>query len=497
MGNASFQRIASGRGDSTKASGMRSLVWFRSDLRVRDNRALHHACREADDGVVGVFLLAPGQWRRHRWAGCKVEFVLRTLASLGERLEELNIPLIVATADRFAEAPTELLKIAQRAKCGSVHFNREYEIDEARRDEAAARVLEGAGVRVHPHHDQLIVPPGEVMTGEGRFFTVFTPFKKRWLLRVGEETAGRGVALASGSLRRQAAIDVKGVGAPRSVPGFSSNVPADLWPGGEKEASQRLGEFVGKKLGAYADERDAPGTDGTSRLSAYLAVGAISARQCLRAALEANNGKLEGGDAGASRWISELAWRDFYKHIVVGYPRVCMGRAFKTATDSIRWSYDTEMFAAWCEGRTGVPIVDAGMRQLKAEGWMHNRLRMVTAMYLTKDLFIDWRWGEKHFMEHLVDGDFASNNGGWQWSASTGTDAAPYFRIFNPTSQSRTHDADGAFIRKHVPEMAALDSKSIHDPPPMARMRLNYPQPIVDHRAARERVMREFKRVGT
>ncbi len=472
---------------------MRSLVWFRADLRVRDNTALHHACREADEGVVGVFLLAPGQWREHDWAGCKAEFVLRNLRELSVRLGELNIPLIVAKADRFSEAPAAIARIAKSARCGSVHFNKEYEVNEARRDEAVVRALEEAGVRARGHDDLIILAPGEVRTGEGRFFTVFTPFKRAWIARFVE--TGAGAVLPTP--RKQAAIEVKATPVPRAVEGFSSEVPAELWPGGEKEGLRRLTAFTSKKIVRYKEDRDRPGAEGTSRLSAYLALGVVSPRQCLRAAMESNGGKLDGGGPGQDQWIGELIWREFYKHIVAGYPRVCMGRAFKGATDGIKWRYDEEEFEAWREGRTGVPLVDAAMRQLKAEGWMHNRLRMVTAMYLTKDLFIDWRWGEKHFMEHLVDGDFAANNGGWQWSASTGTDSAPYFRVFNPVSQSRTHDADGAFIRKHVPELAGLDSEMIHDPPPLVRAGLGYPEAIVDHAAARERVMREFKTVGT
>jgi deoxyribodipyrimidine photo-lyase len=472
---------------------MRTLMWFRADLRVRDNTALTHACREADDGVVGVFLLAPGQWREHDWAGCRVDFILRTVRALAADLAKLNIALIVAKADRFSDAPGALARIAGRSGCASVHFNREYELNELRRDEAVRAALEGAGVRVRGHDDQVILAPGEVTTGEGRFYTVFTPFKRAWIARVRETDAGKVLTRP----RAQARIDVEATSVPVRAPGFSSDVAEALWPAGEEEARKRLRRFVASGLTGYKDNRDAPAAEGTSRLSPYLAVGAISPRECLRAAVDANGGQMDSGSAGAVQWISELIWREFYKHVVAGYPRVCMGRAFKPAADRIAWCYDEAAFAAWCEGRTGVPFVDAGMRQLKAEGWMHNRVRMVTAMYLTKDLFIDWRWGEKYFMQHLIDGDFASNNGGWQWSASTGTDAAPYFRIFNPVNQGRAHDPDGAYVRRYVAELAELDAETIHDPPPLVRARLDYPKPIVDHAAARERVMRAFGRAGT
>ena len=252
-------------------------------------------------------------------------------------------------------------------------------------------------------------------------------------------------------------------------------------------------------IDAYGNARDFPALNGTSALSPYLACGAISPRQCLAAATAADGQRLQAGRAGPTAWITELIWREFYRHVLVGFPRVCRNRAFKVQTDRIRWRRDEDDFGSWCAGRTGVPIVDAAMRQLLETGWMHNRLRMVVAMYLTKDLFIDWRQGERFFMTHLVDGDFASNNGGWQWAASTGTDAAPYFRIFNPISQSRRFDPDGTFIHRYCPELADLGGRAIHDPaalPPPARGAIDYPDPIVDHTRARARVMAAFREPG-
>ncbi len=267
---------------------------------------------------------------------------------------------------------------------------------------------------------------------------------------------------------------------------------------------EKLKKFASDHIDRYKSDRDFPGIPGTSQQSVYLTTGVISPRQCLHIAIEANNGKLDGGLAGPTCWISELIWREFYVHVLEAFPRVCKHRAFKPATDRISWSHDDNMFERWKTGTTGVPIVDAAMRQLNQTGWMHNRLRMVAAMYLTKDLFIDWRWGERYFMQNLVDGFLASNNGGWQWSASTGTDAAPYFRIFNPVSQSRSYDPEGTFIRTYCPELAGLNSDEIHDPysdatgvAPLRRSKLDYPAPIVDHRAARERVLAAFKAIGS
>jgi deoxyribodipyrimidine photo-lyase len=260
-----------------------------------------------------------------------------------------------------------------------------------------------------------------------------------------------------------------------------------------------LREFITKRGDDYKAKRDFPAIDGTSSLSPHLAIGTVSPRQCVIAAMEANTSgkgsKLDNGSDGLVHWISEVMWREFYIHILVGYPRVCMHRAFQLSTEQLRWNENPTHFEAWCQGKTGVPIVDAGMRQLLATGWMHNRMRMVTAMYLTKNLFIDWRKGEKWFMQHLVDGFLASNNGGWQWSASTGTDAAPYFRIMNPVSQSQKFDAQGEYIRTFVPELRDVEGEGIHEPwelPLLLRTKLDYPEPLVNLTKSRQDAIDKF-----
>jgi deoxyribodipyrimidine photo-lyase len=475
---------------------LRVLMWFRADLRASDNTALLAAREHARRGVIACFTLCPDQWREHDRSGVQVDFVLRSLRVLSADLARLNIPLLLVTAPRFADVPAALLALAQRHDCDAVYYNKEYEVNELRRDQAVARAFEDADRFARGFTDQTLVEPGEVRTGEGRFFTVFSPFKRALYKILDREGVTPGPAV-----RRQDPIGVAPSEIPASVAGFSSHAPdaPNLWPAGEQHARSRLAAFVAERLTAYKAMRDLPAADSTSALSPYLVIGAVSMRQAMRAAMDANQSRLDSGGEGAVHWISELAWREFYKHILIGFPRVCMGRAFKPETERIEWTHDDALFDAWCRGQTGVPIVDAGMRQLLATGWMHNRLRMVTAMYLTKDLFIDWRRGERFFMQHLIDGDLAPNNGGWQWSASTGTDAAPYFRIFNPVSQSRRCDPDGAFIRRFVPELAELEggeNSPIHDPetlPGLLRSRLNYPRPIVDHAAARDRVLAAFK----
>jgi deoxyribodipyrimidine photo-lyase len=266
-----------------------------------------------------------------------------------------------------------------------------------------------------------------------------------------------------------------------------------LWPAGELGALRRLQQFGDACLHDYQSQRDRPAVSGTSLLSPYLALGVVAVRRCLESARVRNGGRLSAGDVGPDTWIQELLWREFYRHVVVHWPAVCRGKAFQPATEQVAWRDDDVGLQAWRAGRTGFPIVDAAMRCLLMTGFLHNRLRMVVAQFLAKDLLIDWRAGERHFSQQLVDLDFASNNGGWQWSASTGNDAVPYFRIFNPTTQGRRCDPRGEFVRRWVPEVAAVADDELHDPPSALRRQLGYPVPIVDHAASRARTLAAFQ----
>lgn len=479
---------------------MRSIIWFRSDLRAADNTALWHACRSStqsddnDTGVVALYTICPEQWAEHDMAPVKVDLILRTLRALSDELATLNIPLRLLTVPRYTEVPGAILQFARKVNARALFFNKEYEVNERRRDEAVATLLADEEISTHAFDDQVVVPPGSLRTGEGRWYTVFTPFKKSWIKLLESE----GIPEVLARPRKQPPLDITSDEVPSRVAGFDPWPRPELWPAGERVAMKRLAHFIDHAIRPYKDQRDIPAIDGTSALSHHLSIGSISPRQCLHAALGANNHKLDGPSAGATHWISELVWREFYRHLIVSFPRVSMGRAFKPETERLEWRDDPDGFDAWREGRTGLPIVDAAMRSLLHTGWMHNRLRMIVAMYLTKDLLIDWRLGERHFMRHLVDGDLAQNNGGWQWSASTGTDAAPYFRIFNPISQSRKFDPDGTFIRRWVPELADLHDDDIHDPsglPTLLRSTLKYPEPIVDRAIVKDRVMAAFQAI--
>jgi deoxyribodipyrimidine photo-lyase len=469
---------------------MLQLIWFRTDLRVQDNSALAAAMRSGP--TVALYLLSPGQWLSHDDAPSKIDFWLRNLKELATELGKLNVPLLVRVADNWSAAPQVIGELCQQLQIGSVQVNEEYGVHESRRDQAVEKTLGGLGINFHSHLDQLLFKPGSVLTKSGGYFQVYSQFRKVCYQRLHTALPQR-VATPE----PQAPLSLNSDPVPEQVDGFA--IPAEslrqLWPAGETEAQRRLDAFAAEHIDFYQSARDFPAKPGTSQLSAYLAAGVISPRQCLHAALTVNQGEFDSGNNGVVTWINELLWREFYKHILVGYTRVSMHRAFRVETDAVAWREAPQDLKAWQQGRTGFPIIDAAMRQLLATGWMHNRLRMVVAMFLTKNLLIDWREGERFFMRHLIDGDLAANNGGWQWSSSTGTDSAPYFRIFNPLSQSQKFDPDGRFIRQWLPELVGLNKTNIHNPAGMGGLFgiADYPSPIVDLSKSRSRALTAFK----
>ncbi|MCG2580319.1 MAG: deoxyribodipyrimidine photo-lyase [Marinobacter sp.] len=462
---------------------MTQLVWFRNDLRLADNPALTTACK-AEGPVKACFIVTPQQWQEHDWSPARVHFVIAHANALARDLAKLGIPLTFLEAHHFSDGIDSLTRHCRENNITTVHFNEEYGINERRRDKSVREQLSALNIKVNKYRDQTVAPVGTILTQQQEPYSVFTPFSRRWRTWI-EETRPTvfPVPAPQGDAVQPEQLD--------SIPAGFDNAPPAVVDTGENAAHDQLETFLRETAGNYREQRDFPTIDGTSQLSPYLANGVLSGRQCLIAVHQAQGEA--GNQEGLNTWINEIAWRDFYIHILYHYPRVSMHRAFKPETENLSWNTPGEHFEAWKTGHTGIPIVDAAMRQLNHTGWMHNRLRMVTAMFLTKNLFIDWRLGEAYFMSRLVDGFLASNNGGWQWSASTGTDAAPYFRVFNPVTQSERFDPKGEFIRKWVPELRKLDDKRIHNPGKGGVIPKGYPRPIVDLKESRKEAIAKFQ----
>jgi len=462
---------------------MTQLVWFRNDLRVADNAALTAACKQQQP-VRACFIVTPDQWREHDWSPARVRFVLDHVNALSKELAKLGIPLSFITATTFTDSTEKLKDFCRRESIRHVHFHEEYGVNERRRDKALKRALDTAGIAVNKYRDQTVAPVGSILTQQEEPYSVFTPFSRRWRSWIdAAQPTLFDIPEPVGDVVEAASYD--------EIPEGFESPPPSLVETGEDAAHQQLEQFLDSRAGDYKNLRDLPSVDGTSVLSPYLANGVLSGRQCLIAARQHQG--MGGNQEGLATWTNEIAWRDFYINILYHYPRVSMHRAFKRETEALQWNTPGENFEAWKRGNTGIPIVDAAMRQLNQNGWMHNRLRMITAMFLTKNLFIDWRLGEAYFMSKLVDGFLASNNGGWQWSASTGTDSAPYFRVFNPATQSERFDPDGEFIRKYVPELAKLDNKRIHQPWAGGVIPGGYLRPIVDLKQSRKEAIAKFQ----
>ncbi|WP_441257925.1 deoxyribodipyrimidine photo-lyase [Vibrio sp. Vf1514] len=463
------------------------LVWLRRDLRSVDNTALNEALA-SDEAVCALFVATPTQWQQHDMAPMQADFIHRRLFALQTELAALNVPLLYREVATFTEAVDAVTEVASALHANQVLANRDYELNEQQRDAQAAERLHQQGIEWQSFDDKCVMPPGSVRNKQGDYFKVFTPFKRAWLAQFSPPRIQASRAAKPWSLPEA----LQSLLWCESQPFTHPRVSSDAWPVDFDTIRRRLRAFCQEQLDDYKQQRDFPAQDGTSSLSPYLAIGALSPRQCIaRVYAESDMGALSDG---AQTWLSELIWREFYQHLLTFEPKLSKSKDFLAWGARLTWWTDEAKFARWCEGNTGYPIVDAAMRQLNQTGWMHNRLRMIVASFLTKDLHIDWRWGERYFMQHLVDGDYAANNGGWQWCASTGCDGQPYFRIFNPTTQGEKFDPQGRFIRQWVPELATVPEAHIHAPSNWGGVNsLLYPQPIVDHKAEREVTLRLYK----
>ena len=468
------------------------LVWFRRDLRDTDHAALGEALRRARRVHCAFIFDSAILDRLPTRSDRRVEFIRDSLVELDQALRQRGGALIV----RQGLAQSEIPRLAQELGVDGVFTNRDYEPQAQARDAAVEQALAANGKRFESFKDHVIFDGDEVLTQAGQAYTVFTPYKNNWCKRLGAQHVAAHEGAAG---RLVSSVHAAGVPTLEQIGFGATNLRALGISPGMSGAQGLLADFSAR-IGGYQAARDFPAVKGVSYLSVHLRVGTVSIRQLVSMALAQG---AQAGDPGAAVWLSELVWRDFYAMILDHFPHAATG-AFKPAYDAIKWETGDEadaMFLAWCEGRTGYPLVDAAMRQLNLSGYMHNRLRMVVASFLTKDLGLDWRRGEAYFADQLNDFDLSANNGGWQWAASSGCDAQPYFRIFNPVSQSERFDREGRFIRRYLPELAGVPDKFIHAPWLMSAAQQidcavvigrDTPAPLVAHDAARQRTLERY-----
>jgi len=448
------------------------LLWLRRDLRLFDHAALFHALTSGSQ-VLCVFIFDRTILDTLPRTDRRVAFIWESLQQVKLELQALGSDLII----RHGAADLLIPELAAELDAAAVYANRDTEPYAIARDATVAESLASEGRTLHLFKDQVIFERDDILNLSGLMYQVFTPYKRAWLAKVNEQ------ALASYHIRPH--LQQLKPCAPTVMPtlaelGFNAIDVSALRPG--MDGGELLFNDFCQRIHQYKEARDYPAIKGVSYLSVHLRFGTVSIRELARSAHQI-------GGAGADTWLSELIWREFYQQLLWHRPEL-VSHTFKTEYDTLPFPNNPEFFAAWCAGLTGFPIVDAAMRQLNQTGFMHNRLRMIVASFLVKDLLIDYRWGERYFAEQLNDFDLASNNGGWQWAASTGCDAQPYFRIFNPTTQSQRFDPQGQFIRRYCPELAHLDNKSIHAPP---AGQANYPAPLVDHATQRNAALSLFK----
>ncbi|MDP5214166.1 deoxyribodipyrimidine photo-lyase [Pseudoalteromonas tunicata] len=428
-----------------------NLMWFRRDLRIDDNPALIAALQSGP--TQALFIATPEQWQQHDMAPIQVDFIERHLNLLAEQLAKYGIPLTVLTVPNYASCTIALKEFCHTQQISQIFANQEVELNECIRD----RQILAAGLNLTLYEADVIVPKGTVKTGKGDMFHVFTPFRNAWVKQLQQHS------IKTSSHPSEVLTHYQSIRAEKIVLEATKR-SSEKWPLVSDIKKHVIPDFLQTKHADYKQYRDFPALKGTSGVSPYLAIGALSSKMLASQVLQHVPFILDNAKADIFCWLNELAWRDFYKHLLFAYPNLIKGITFSEKYSNLNWPNSNEYFIAWCEGRTGYPLVDAAMRQLRQTGWMHNRLRMVVASFLTKHLLVDWRLGEQFFMQHLIDGDFSANNGGWQWAAGTGCDAQPYFRIFNPITQSEKFDPDGSFIRKYLPELSNVPVKYIHLP---------------------------------
>lgn len=458
------------------------IHWFRRDLRIADNLALH-AAAESGMSVIPVYVLS--RWKQHhQWTGPKRQhFLCGCLSSLAGNLTTIGGHLVI----REGDAVYELRQLILETKATAVYFNADpdpFGKETERRVEVMCREL---GVACHAFLDAALHGPDDILTQGGLPYRVYTPYSRNWLAQPKAVPVPKPAQLRTPTGLRSLPLP--------TVAHWGLETPlGEFVEPGERAARERMKTAIAKRIGHYGKLRDLPAEEATSRLSQDLRYGLVSIRTLHAKSMAAMATATTSERGGIETFIKELAWREFYFAILHHFPNV-LEEEFNADWRGLPWDEPDWKYEAWQQGRTGFPIVDAGMRQLLQTGFMHNRVRMITAMFLTKDLHIDWRHGESYFMQHLIDGEIASNNGGWQWSAGTGADAAPYFRIQNPWSQSARYDPQGIYIKRWVPELRNVPAERLMEPPKDGRpLTPDYPLPIVEHGTERARTLAIFKK---
>ncbi len=486
------------------------LHWFCRDLRILGNAGLEWNHREFHGRVLGIYCWQNAESSSEGYPANQNLFLLETLAALKSELEQRGSGLLFFEASPSDAFKQLLQKLEGRRLPAAISWNRCYEPSALRDEEAIRELLTARGIVPHSERDQLLIEPHEIFkeSNKRQPYQVYTPFRKQWMKAFQTGDVTERVARQKKALRRRASAQADfGLTGPElltapfyeassqrlanAIEKLRARVSITLPSAGHKSALLQVKAFA-KSLDAYHEQRDIPSIGGTSRFSAYLNNGSLTIDQVIASY---DLGAAEEADSARHKFFGELIWREFYYYILSRFPYVEL-ESFNSRYRSMRWDNREDWFTRWKEGQTGYPIVDAGMRELLETGWMHNRVRMIVASFLCKDLLIDWRWGEKHFLEHLIDGDPALNNGGWQWAASTGCDPQPYFRIFNPELQSQKFDPEGLYIKRFVPELMHLSPKRIHAPDKKERGS-RYPLPLVDHAAQKPKALALYKSSGT
>lgn len=475
---------------------MRRIIWWlRRDFRLHDNSALTAALHDSDS-VIPLFVLDDKLLRSTRVQGYRLAWLLDALNEMKAALRKHGADLLI----RRGEVIAEVIRAAREADVEAVYFNRDYSPYAVKRDQAVIAALAANGIGAKAFKDAVIHEAAEVRSATGKQYEVYTPYRRAWSLLPKPDPLPTPTAA---ELRRLTTADLISVAIPTAAELGVSAAPAPICEAGEDRALRRLDYFVDGLIGSYSEMRDLLAVDGTSILSPYLRWGMISPRTCYQAAIEAMAVSNQAQRNSINVWIGELIWREFNYQILATTPRI-IKQSFREVYDGIKWESDPATLEAWKQGQTGYPIVDAAMRQLNATGWMHNRTRMIAASFLCKDLLIDWREGERYFMQRLLDGEVANNVGNWQWVAGTGTDAAPYFRIFNPTTQGQKFDPKGEYVRRWIPELRGVPDQFVHAPEKMSAAEQvkcgcsigkDYPVPIVDHAVQRDRALQMYGQV--